>query len=1005
MTTAPGRFRVYVLALLAVVAAVFGLWVWLGSEGGGDGVAKRATDDVLTGVQASTRRAVERLPGQPTSDLWKAPRAAATGVVLDEQGMPIVGAQVCSRLSDSTIAVAAYLPPICALTGDDGRYTLVGMLGATQRLSASARGYLPVRYRPRLGVQKHRLIKVRLLAGQTREGVDFTLKRGGFEVLGVVKDVSGGEVEGAYVSCRGRDGWFGGAVGGDSFTRSDAEGRFSLWLPADKSSTIEAFSEGYAGGQLWVLVPGTFVEIFMTPESVIVGKVVWADSGEGLADVKVSLHDSLGPSPSTYSAEDGGFRLSGLQPGAYKLKAVGATSTGLADGRVQIGFGETSEPVVLRVHPAHSVSGVVLIDGEIPCSFATVRFKNSSRKDRWGLRNTGQEDGRVEVHGLLPGTYTVSVDCDDYISEAKYPDLIVEDRAVQDLVWSVRPGRSIRGIVVDAAGGAAGSVLLYASMMAGEHRTQRTTGHTTTAVDGKFAIKGLLPGTYRLQTMTDNYPRGEPLEIEIAADEDLLGIVVELPAGGQVTGVVRDERGDPVGGILVNAKGTDTKYAKVDDRGHFTLTNIIAGEYRIYASRDGQGMRAPGASDDDTAGQKVSVRVGETTEVELVVGSQSGQISGRVLGGGGEPIIDAFIDMRRESDSQASSGSGSREWIRWGLGSWGRQPVLTDEDGRFELTKLAEEGTYTVFASRKSGGEGVMEGVRTGSEIDLILQSTGSISGRVMLDGGGAPEHFEVTVRDDALGIRESDAFFRSEGLWTISNLPPGNYEVSLSAAEGSKTMATKALLEEGGEVHGLEVVLRPRLTVRGRLVDADSGEPIAGIRVSIHREAWIQYGGKPADGKDLSDEQGRFVVEGVPTGLVNVIAVAETSVERYEVVLIPHRLSATPAEQDLGEILLVAKRVERRQDIGDLGFKHKEFAAEIETEQRRPKVAFVHASGPAAAAGLKVGDEIVRIDGQPVTGADFYRYKILLKVSPGARVKLELASGRELLLVAGEPL
>ena len=46
-------------------------------------------------MRAPTGRSIQPLPGHRTSDPWRAPRAAATGVVRDEQGTPIAGAQVC----------------------------------------------------------------------------------------------------------------------------------------------------------------------------------------------------------------------------------------------------------------------------------------------------------------------------------------------------------------------------------------------------------------------------------------------------------------------------------------------------------------------------------------------------------------------------------------------------------------------------------------------------------------------------------------------------------------------------------------------------------------------------------------------------------------------------------------------------------------------------------------------------------------------------------------------
>jgi hypothetical protein len=61
--------------------------------------------------------------------------------------------------------------------------------------------------------------------------------------------------------------------------------------------------------------------------------------------------------------------------------------------------------------------------------------------------------------------------------------------------------------------------------------------------------------------------------------------------------------------------------------------------------------------------------------------------------------------------------------VRWG---WDRKPVLSDQDGNFELG----EGQYIVRAYREGGGEGLLEHVAAGSTgVLLTIGDTGQIAG------------------------------------------------------------------------------------------------------------------------------------------------------------------------------------------------------------------------------------------------------------------------------------
>ncbi len=65
--------------------------------------------------------------------------------------------------------------------------------------------------------------------------------------------------------------------------------------------------------------------------------------------------------------------------------------------------------------------------------------------------------------------------------------------------------------------------------------------------------------------------------------------------------------------------------------------------------------------------------------------------------------------------------------------------------------------------------------------------------------------------------------------------------------------------------------------------------------------------------------------------------------------------------------------------------------------------VAVVRPGGPAAAAGLQVGDEIVSVDGHDVTGPRTYLHGSLTHALPEATITLGLARGVTVPIVVGK--
>lgn len=991
------------VALLACGAAY---WLWSGSDDDG----RAASDEQAT--TSATARASDGsgLQAKKLSlgrdEVLIAERAALSGTVRDPEGSPIAGAQVCASASSRKLLRSDVRSPFCTRTEADGTYRLGGLFPVQHSVSASAPEYRPGEHTYGEGRRKRRAVL--LMVGAERKDVDIVLKPGGVEIFGTVRDISGGVLEGAQVRGTG------------AMAESDEEGRFSLWV-APGVTGVRAGAEGYTWGRDRGFAPGHDFDILLTPESVLIGKVVLAGTETPVAGVSVDssswgARSNWGYGPAAITDADGTFRINGLDPGSYKPTAYDDEHYGVAAAEVQLGLGETSDPVVVEVHPAFALSGsIVPDDGEV-CDSGGVSLTDPKSQRRFSA--SPEADGSVHLQGVLPGTYDVDVSCDGYVPEETYEPLTVTE-AASGLRWSVVGGQTIRGLVLTAAGEPAREMRVRSTMKtdaANPRARQTSTWGRMTEDDGTFAIYGLKPGTHEL-TITGDLPGpDEPVEVVVPEDSDVDGIKVELPAAGSVKGRVVDERGEPVGDVQIQLRskerggqrfffGQSSTSTRARDDGTFELEHVRPGAYRATASQNWSNtLRSPGTTDDDPQGTELTVEEGETAEIELRVEAKGASIRGHVVDADGGPVTDAFLSATRESDSATKSTGSNLRQSRWG--DWDRRPVLTDQDGSFTLEDLTV-GTYTVRARRKGGGEGFAEGVSTDSEVTVTLDETGALAGVIVVAGGSPPEEFKVTLSDRESGYWRDDTFFRTGGGFSFEEVPGGNYEVTVTAGEG--TANTKVSLEEGEERGDLKLELVAQVKVRGRLVDLDSGEPVVGmtVRISPRNGGGMIFGDQGGERKEVSDASGEFEIAHAPSGEVQISVMSQSwgGSEDYNWTTLARTLPAEPKTQDIGAIELIKKRVVDTERPGDLGYALREAEPDEEWSTRILKVGLVRPGGPAAKAGLKVGDVITSVNGHDVRGEQTYRYSGLATVKVEGTLTLGLASGASVKLVAGPPI
>lgn len=237
--------------------------------------------------------------------------------------------------------------------------------------------------------------------------------------------------------------------------------------------------------------------------------------------------------------------------------------------------------------------------------------------------------------------------------------------------------------------------------------------------------------------------------------------------------------------------------------------------------------------------------------------------------------------------------------------------ATTNKAGKYVLTGVAS-GTYDVSPSTptlvvpsqgKSGQSGKSITIETGEivkGIDFDLISKGSISGRVR-DVSGEP----VKGQTVQLIIRGEDGYSRSfyspalgdhtsndEGVYRISDVPPGRYVVKVGTAYGLTSYgagpkgdgypetfhpdaddASKATVVEvatGHETTGVDITVGRPLkiyTIVGQLIVVETGAPVPNVGLEVVTTSDNGRDSTQLGGAYRSDANGEFRIQGALPG------------------------------------------------------------------------------------------------------------------------------------------
>ncbi len=787
------------------------------------------------------------------------------GVVKDEEGRPLAGAEV--ELSGSRTMRAgrggfsmSFMGPGRQLrreTGLDGRFAFRGLKAGDYTVSARRSGFSRAVVDP-----------VKVAEPRTGEPLELTLKAGA-TISGVLRDKAGAGASGWYVSAHPA-----GEGGGTPFgplrneEPTGPDGAFLLeGLATGEAYDLQVMGPaGLGPRRANVAAPAEGLELIVSGAGQVRGRVVDGDSGRPIPDFQVSyqpdtqggmrfvmrMRSGSGRGPyerQPVHAEDGSFVLEDVPAGRWLIEAFAAGyQTGSASA-VSVGEGEEVEGVEVRLSKGGVVSGRVLESRSgRPIPDATVRAERSSGGAFRGMARMGDDvadnetssdaEGRYEIAGLAPGTWTVSASHPDWCDATTSVEL-KEAPAVAEI--RLGAGGSVGGTVLAGGRPVAGAQVMLSPAGEAGFRPGFMGGQSALSdAAGRFRFDRLASGRYVLGAELrdqSSAPADAVVTGDAAQEVQLL-----LAEGALVRGVVTGLPDAQLSGVGVSARGRDYFAAtRTAAGGRFELTGVPEGVVSLQANA------GDFASGSRSASATITVGPGQAEASAEIVFETGFRVDGRVSRAGRpvpEAIVLAFPD-----------GSGGRS-------ATGR----TDEGGGYLLEGL-DEGRYTISAQPQGGGS-MRRTVELSGDTTVDLEAPpGRLTGTVVEADSGRPLG-DVTIRADDEGGPASVwqmATTDSAGRFAVEDLETGRYRVSFEKPAYQVETRQLTVSEESE----LRIEMRRGEGIAIEAHDGVFATPLRGLLVRVVDAS----GGAAFTGSVALDSEGRGEVPSLPPGVYEVRA------------------------------------------------------------------------------------------------------------------------------------
>ncbi len=441
----------------------------------------------------------------------------------------------------------------------------------------------------------------------------------------------------------------------------------------------------------------------------------------------------------------GKFVLEGLSAGDYIVSAS-LQYQPIAATPVSVPVNAVVRDVVLQEAPAGrlTIEGVVSYPNGLPCPFAVLGLGTRQATTAGAL-------GRFAFKDLAEGRYDV------YVMSPGYSPTVVRgvDAGNRSVKIALSDYVTLVGTVVDAKLKAPVKdfTVAYHAMMQMPFDTNGIESGERGFSDplGGFRIEKVLAFPTHVEVRAAGYAAWSA-DIADPAGGQETALAVELQTGAPVTGMVRNEAGEPVASAQVSAPGVMPVTS--DAAGTFAIEGLAAGqETQITVSCNGY------------ATERVAVTPGSGAPLDIVL-KQTGRL-----------LVHASLDGKPLSSFVAACRVPGGEDRMGSVGTRDGEAVFQNAPpGETEVTVHASEtetnagGTATVT---------VVAGQDTAVDV-AVSPGTASLEGQVLADGT-APPHAFIGLMETSSGMMGPRIDLETDGTFRMTGLQPGEYHLGVS--------------------------------------------------------------------------------------------------------------------------------------------------------------------------------------------------------------------------------
>ncbi|PFG05371.1 carboxypeptidase regulatory-like domain-containing protein [Bacillus sp. es.034] len=718
------------------------------------------------------------------------------------------------------------------VANQDGTFSFNNLTPGTYTVSATAPNYSTAQ------------AGVSVLASQA-SSVSLTLTPNPGSVSGVVTDNMGTPIGNATIQVFDQSN----ILIGTGFT--DASGHYVIGNLPSGSFTVVANAPGFGqvitGVSLGVGQDLTDVNISLIPNpGSINGQITNLTTGNVIAGATVVIIDGISQIPvaTTTTSEFGNYSVSGLAPGSYIVSASKLNFTTEQIGAIVQSDSATRADLALGENPG-TLSGNVEDTNGNPITGNNIQISVFNENNVLVVSFFANSDGTYSVPSLAPGTYFVTAAAPNYSSSTVSAIIHSNQTTTVTNVLAANPVTLSVQVLIQNT-----SIPIEGSTVTIRHSNNITIATGITDANGFVTFTSLPAGT--LNITADAATFGTDTKSVIGGPGDILFAELSLsPNPGQIQGFVTNlANGDPIPNAVIQLYDVTNVLVQTtlsNQNGEYTFSGVTPGVYTVVANAAEFGPETAGAI----------VTSNQTSFLSFALRPNPGIVQGFVRDSVTlAPIAGATVVVRE------LSGTGPIIFT-----------TITDSSGFFQTTTLSPL-MYVLVGSNPNYGSSavsaeVMSGGVTNVEI-LLTPNPGSLTG---------------TVRDAQTLQPLSDTLVRvidSQGtvIATVQTDVNGEYVIP-GLAEGSYTVAAinngyQALLQQVNIQPNTTTLLDFNLlanpaTLSGNVVDAVTGSPLTGVIIEVYAS-----GTGILVRRVLTDENGNYLIEGLPQGAFDVIAQLE---------------------------------------------------------------------------------------------------------------------------------